>query len=650
MAPVAIRKALSISCLALVVSVAAQAAPLIPDHGFERVGFGVEDPIAILPLQGVGRAIIAQRNGDFRLVNGTGLINEPFMTLPNVLQDGCGNQGLLGISFHPALDPLSLMVVSYINTNGHMAVATVQMSDADPSTAIINEIYEHPIDASSVCDRLGGGVAVSAASQVYLGVGDYGNSADAGSASALTGKILRITLTGGPDGAFPGSPILSRGVRNPAHMTVDPAGGLTIHFADVYPAGTEINLMADLAVYGWDSSEMMGEGVGANPALEMLTGAGRVAMQNYNGSNLDSFGGQLLVGSSEGRVLAYNPTGDALTDIYSPEPDGPAAMVASAQLPDGLFYLVDENGILWRLVNKAGSMGIPSDRDSIVPLLVWKDTDGTVMVDVEREPGVEDYGIYTGDLITLTNGVGWDHGAEGDAYSPVDSDADDAWTTMELPGLAPNLSYILVSARNGRAETGLGATIDPGTGLGTDRPGGDLLFTCEPAVCSTMSSGDSTPGSTCVWPDAYFAEASLGEDLVPGGVNVAEVTDCKVTILLSGAEWCGPCRSEAPHVQGIIDAETPERVAAVSSMIQNTSGGAPDGALCVRWARTYGLSYYVVADAPVFFISNWVEPSGCTGGAIPQSFVLDADGAVVSSICGYNPASLDAAVRDALDG
>ena len=81
------------SALALVAS-AALAGPVSPSHEFERVGRNVSDVAAMLPMPGLGRALILEHDGDLRLTTGDALLNDLLYHV-DVSQTFAGD-GLLG--------------------------------------------------------------------------------------------------------------------------------------------------------------------------------------------------------------------------------------------------------------------------------------------------------------------------------------------------------------------------------------------------------------------------------------------------------------------------------------------------------------------------------------------------------------------------
>lgn len=117
----------------------------------------------------------------------------------------------------------------------------------------------------------------------------------------------------------------------------------------------------------------------------------------------------------------------------------------------------------------------------------------------------------------------------------------------------------------------------------------------------------------------------------------------QVVLLNVWATWCGPCREEMPSLQRLHQRLGPRglRIVAVSvdaAPGRVSPGGQPGGDVAA-FVRRYGLTFTV-----------WLNPSGevqqtyrTTG--VPESFLIDRDGAIVKKVLGGTEWDSDATVE-----
>jgi thiol-disulfide isomerase/thioredoxin len=100
----------------------------------------------------------------------------------------------------------------------------------------------------------------------------------------------------------------------------------------------------------------------------------------------------------------------------------------------------------------------------------------------------------------------------------------------------------------------------------------------------------------------------------------------KITFLSFWATWCGPCRREIPEFLAI-QKEYPDVVRVIGISIDE---GPPE--LVKRFAAEHGVTYPIIMATPEIVSSYGGIP------ALPSTFVLDRDGAVVTKHVGLYPA------------
>ncbi len=233
-------------------------------------------------VEKAGRIIILDTNGD---ETGT------FLNITSLVSGG-GEQGLLGLAFHPDYATNGHFFVNYTNNGGDTQISRFTVS-GDPDVADAGS--ELPIIdyAQPFSNHNGGYLDFGSDGLLYIGTGDGGSGGDPGNRAQnkqlLLGKMLRIDIDNSSNGnnyAIPaGNPYLGDpngldeiwaiGLRNPWKYDFDPNSN-DLWIADVgQNAIEEINrvdyTIADLN-YGWRCYEGSSEFNTANcPAAGDLT-------------------------------------------------------------------------------------------------------------------------------------------------------------------------------------------------------------------------------------------------------------------------------------------------------------------------------------------------------------------------------------------
>jgi glucose/arabinose dehydrogenase/sugar lactone lactonase YvrE len=220
------------------------------------------------PKDGSGRLFVTTQGGSIYVFDGAAVLPTPFLT---VQTSPFGEQGLLGLSFHPSYRDNGLFYVYYTALNGDSVVARYRVSAgdpnrADPTSSRILFTVTHPFP-----NHRGGQLDFGPDGFLYVSIGDGGDRERAPDLTTLAGKILRIDVdaTDGspyripPDNPFVGNPlarpeIWALGLRNPWRFGFDRlTGGLFI--ADVGENRYEEVNVAPAGVgsqnYGWPRME-----------------------------------------------------------------------------------------------------------------------------------------------------------------------------------------------------------------------------------------------------------------------------------------------------------------------------------------------------------------------------------------------------------
>jgi glucose/arabinose dehydrogenase len=200
-------------------------------------------PLAIANAgDGSNRLFVAEQGGRVYTIDGGTVGSAPFLDISAKVSGG-GEQGLLGLAFHPDFPSDNRVFVDYTDTNGDTVVASFAVPagtpDAvDPGTEVVILTVSQPY-----ANHNGGAIAFGPDGYLYIALGDGGSGGDpqnnAQFLGTLLGKILRIDVdrsSGGKAYAIPASnpfvgtsgargEIWLYGLRNPFRFSFDRATG-----------------------------------------------------------------------------------------------------------------------------------------------------------------------------------------------------------------------------------------------------------------------------------------------------------------------------------------------------------------------------------------------------------------------------------------
>jgi glucose/arabinose dehydrogenase len=192
----------------------------------EPVSDQFEAPVFLTSPPGDPRLFVVEQPGRIRVVVDGAVVEQPFLDVGELVTYG-GEQGLLGLAFHPDYATNGRFFVNYTDRNGDTQVAGYTVSDdpavANPDSAAVLFSVEQPYP-----NHNGGWIGFGPDGLLYIGMGDGGAGGDphgnGQNPEALLGKILRIDVDGG------GPEIFASGVRNPWRNAFD---GDAFYIADV---------------------------------------------------------------------------------------------------------------------------------------------------------------------------------------------------------------------------------------------------------------------------------------------------------------------------------------------------------------------------------------------------------------------------------
>jgi glucose/arabinose dehydrogenase len=237
-------------------------------------------PLALAhSADGTDRIFVAQQTGQILVFpnDSTAAAAKVFLDIGNRISSSAGEEGLLGLVFHPQYASNGYFYVNYTAPGPlRTVISRFKVSSTDPDRAdSLSELkileYNQPYT-----NHNGGGLAFGPDGYLYIGAGDGGSGGDpsnnAQTLSVLLGKILRIDVGGNTpttqyripsDNPFAGNTggfqqeIWAYGLRNPWRFSFDPQTGVL--WAGDVGQGTreEIDIIQKGKNYGWRIMEGM---------------------------------------------------------------------------------------------------------------------------------------------------------------------------------------------------------------------------------------------------------------------------------------------------------------------------------------------------------------------------------------------------------
>ena len=422
-------------------------------------------PILMLQAPGdASRWFVVEQAGVVRVFdNEAGVASSSvFVDITSRVRSG-GEQGLLGLAFHPGFPNDPRVYLSYTNeTSGLVSrISEFRTTDGgatlDPGSEVI--LFTVPQPARN---HNGGNVAFGPDGFLYIGLGDGGSGGDpwgeignGQNLRTLLGKMLRIDVEG-TTGAVPyripaGNPfagntpcnagagtqecpeIYAYGFRNPWRWSFDRESG-ELWVGDV-GQGTleEIDRVVPGGNYGWrcfEGTEPFNStcGPNASSSLPPVAQYGRTAGQSvtgghvYRGAAIPALSGRFVFGDFvTGRV--WHIARDTSPTLTLTDADGFASGLSISSFGlglDGELYVVDYGGSLHRLVPGAAGGGTVatqlSETGCVLPGDATKPAPG--LVPYAPNAGFWSDGAAKERYLAMPNGATMRAGADGDIEFP----------------------------------------------------------------------------------------------------------------------------------------------------------------------------------------------------------------------------------------
>jgi glucose/arabinose dehydrogenase len=212
------------------------------------VATGFTNPLDIQQAgDGSGRLFVVEQAGKIKIIQNGTVAGTPYLDISSLLVSG-GEEGLLGLAFHPNFATNGCFYVNYTTTRltGSLQTVISEFQATSSAANTVNTSSEHQLFTVNQpeANHNGGGLAFGNDGFLYIGLGDGGGAGDQhgtiGNAQDLTtrlGKMLRISVTCNGSFTVPsGNPFVANppgaakeiwlyGLRNPFRFSIDHATG-----------------------------------------------------------------------------------------------------------------------------------------------------------------------------------------------------------------------------------------------------------------------------------------------------------------------------------------------------------------------------------------------------------------------------------------
>ncbi len=483
-----------------------------------RLAGGLTKPLFVTHAPGdFQRIFIVEQAGRIRILRNGQLLALPFLNVDPIAL-GSGEQGLLGLAFHPDYSTNGRFFINYVNNSGNTQIAEYAVS-ANPDIADTTAIPILTIPHPSYQNHYAGWMGFGPDGYLYIATGDGGWDLLSGPDPAnnaqditgnLLGKILRIGIDGDdfpadstrnygipPDNPFVGvtgdDEIWAFGLRNPWRNTFDSATG-DLYVVDVgHSNWEEVNFEVSGSPggrnYGWKCMEGMHCTTYGGCTCPSAGITAPIHEYGHTGANCSITGGEVYRGCAvpeldghyffadfcSHEIWSLTHDGSIVTDLqtrtiaFDPGPSASITSISSfGRDAAGELYICDLNGgEVFKVVSGTPITIVPADPFGLIDARrPFNPEDG---LPVGRQ---ETQVTFSGPVNCLTplDFLVTQQGAAGAApyvteVQPINENevrlllsgpmADKAWTTFSYPaGGTSTRVGLLPGDVNGDADTG----------------------------------------------------------------------------------------------------------------------------------------------------------------------------------------------------
>jgi glucose/arabinose dehydrogenase len=344
----------------------------------ELVVQGLSAPIFLTAAPGdLDRLFVVEQGGRVRIVEDGTVAEPPFLDIEDLVSGG-GEQGLLGLAFHPQYAANGFFYVNYTDTLGHTQIVRYSVS-ADPGRADAGSALPILTVQQPYENHNGGMIAFGPSDgMLYVGMGDGGSGGDpqghGQNRMTLLGDMLRLDVDGGTPYAIPAdnpyagslsvaNEIWASGLRNPWRFSFDRETG-ELYIGDVgQNAWEEISFQPASSDGGENYGWAVMEGAHCYPMSAACSNSGlTLPVHEYpHSEGCTVIGGYVYRGSDfhalQGRYFFADLCSSWLRSfaVFNGEPRGFQDHTATASVSSVVSFGEDARGELY-VVSHGGSI------------------------------------------------------------------------------------------------------------------------------------------------------------------------------------------------------------------------------------------------------------------------------------------------------
>ena len=419
----------------------------------EVVVSGLSHPVQVTHAgDGLGRLFVVEQGGRIRIVEEGEVLSQPFLDITD-RTDRQGEQGLLGVAFHPDYASNGYVYVNYTRDNdGATVIARYSVSASDPNVADPGSRFVLLTIAQPYGNHNGGQLLFGPDGYLYVGMGDGGSGGDpeenGQDPGNLLGAMLRLDVDGDspyeiPDdnpyvGEAGEDEIWAIGLRNPWRFSFDRETG-DLYIGDVgQNAWEEVSYQAAGTPgglnFGWDcyegtyAYELDEQCTGADltdPIAEYSHDVGRSVTGGfvYRGSLFPNLRGRYFYADYvTGRIWSLYKTGTNPETWSDPELELDTGLNISAfgEDEDGELYICDiTGGTIRHLVDADGPLeNLSASSKSVWPPSIDAGETATYTIGLVNNGGAVDGTVYVTD--TVPAGLTYESGSLDASTGTVD--------------------------------------------------------------------------------------------------------------------------------------------------------------------------------------------------------------------------------------